>query len=257
MNEYMNYWLLLLVFCNFAWLVGLIMLRSRWHGRVAALTAAHEHALKSLTDKTSYERLSDEYRACRDTASEQINTLQTQIRALESENQKTRTHLNNDIRDLSERLKQSHEETSQLKQNLANRVNELQEKTQVIQTNLNSFERWTLELEGLMKNNADMQKQSSDFQNIVAQIIILALNASIEAARAGEAGRGFAVVADEVRSLANKSEALNNLYKDNLCKNELLTVGTTQDIQATSKMILTNIVNITSAINNLHATIKH
>ena len=62
-----------------------------------------------------------------------------------------------------------------------------------------------------MKNNSDMQKQSADFQNIVAQIIILALNASIEAARAGEAGRGFAVVADEVRSLANKSEALNNL----------------------------------------------
>ncbi|HMW46941.1 MAG TPA: methyl-accepting chemotaxis protein [Marinagarivorans sp.] len=108
-----------------------------------------------------------------------------------------------------------------------------------------------------MKNNADMQKQSADFQNIVAQIIILALNASIEAARAGEAGRGFAVVADEVRSLANKSEALNNLYKDNLCKNELLTVGTTQDIQATSKMILTNIVNIASAINNLNTTIKH
>lgn len=233
------------------------MLRNRWRGQVAALRTAHDDTLKSMIDKQSYQRLSEEYRTCRDTSSEQINILQTQIRALESDNQNTRTHLNNDIRDLSERLKQSHDETNQLKQNLANRVNELQEKTQVIQTNLNSFERWTLELEGLMKNNADMQKQSADFQNIVAQIIILALNASIEAARAGEAGRGFAVVADEVRSLANKSEALNNLYKDNLCKNELLTVGTTQDIQATSKMILTNIVNIASAINNLNTTIKH
>lgn len=257
MNEQMNYWLTLLILSNCAWLIALFLLRNRWQGHLAALSSAHQHTLDGLIDKKAYEKLSEEYRASRDESSAQINSLHTQIRTVEGDSQKTRSQLNNDIRELSDRLQQSHEETRQLKHNLINRVNELQDKIQVIQTNLNSFERWTLELEGLMKNNSDMQKQSADFQNIVAQIIILALNASIEAARAGEAGRGFAVVADEVRSLANKSEALNNLYKDNLCKNELLTVGTTQDIQATSKMILTNIVNITHAINNLNTTIQH
>ena len=256
-NEYMNYWLALLILCNCAWLIALFLVRNRWIGQIAALSSAHQDALKGLVDKNVYEKLREEYQASRDESSNHINALQTQIKTLESDSQKTRNHLNGDIRELSDRLQQSHDDSIQLKQNLINRVAELQEKTQVIQTNLNSFERWTLELEGLMKNNSDMQKQSADFQNIVAQIIILALNASIEAARAGEAGRGFAVVADEVRSLANKSEALNNLYKDNLCKNELLTVGTTQDIQATSKMILTNIVNITNAINNLNTTIQH
>jgi methyl-accepting chemotaxis protein len=162
-----------------------------------------------------------------------------------------------EIKRLNESLERTQNESRQFKNSLVQKIADLQDKTQIIENNLNSFERWTLELEGLMKNNNDMQKQSADFQKIVAQIIILALNASIEAARAGEAGRGFAVVADEVRSLANKSEALNNHYKDNLCKNELLTVGTTQDIQATSKMILTNIVNITSAIHSLNNVIKH
>lgn len=159
------------------------------------------------------------------------------------------------MQDLSDTLQRATRDAQVLKETLLKRVEELQEKTQVIQTNLNSFERWTAELDGLMKNNADMQKQSVGFQKIVAQIIILALNASIEAARAGEAGRGFAVVADEVRSLAKKSEELNNHYKDNLSKNELLTVGTTQDIQATSKMILTNIMNITAAIAHLHEAV--
>src|SRR5690606_16206933 len=108
-----------------------------------------------------------------------------------------------------------------------------------LKNDLTSFERWTTQLENLMKNNAEMQKQSAVFQDIVKQIIILALNASIEAARAGEAGRGFAVVATEVRNLANESEELNNTYKENLCKNELLTISAFQDIQASSKMILT------------------
>lgn len=160
-------------------------------------------------------------------------------------------------REQREYIEKALQDITQLKQSIVQKVQELDNKTVVIQENLNSFERWALELEQLMKNNAEMQKQSLGFQKIVAQIIILALNASIEAARAGEAGRGFAVVADEVRSLAQKSEALNNSYKENLCKNELLTVGTTQDIQATSKMISTNIVNIASSIKHLREAVNH
>lgn len=253
----MNYWLTLLVIGNIALLIALVVLRSRRLEQIATLNATHQRAIDGMVDKKLYEKLRTEAHDNREDFTSQIHNLTQQVRNLESDGTKTRNSLNAELKKLSEQLHLSHADAKQLKQTLAKRIDELQEKTQIIQTNLNSFERWTQELEGLMKNNSDMQKQSADFQKIVAQIIILALNASIEAARAGEAGRGFAVVADEVRSLANKSEALNNHYKENLCKNELLTVGTTQDIQATSKMILTNIVNITSAISNLNTAIKN
>lgn len=252
----MNYWIVLLVVGNAALLVAIVILRNGWMQKIAQMNLAHQSQLNERVDKKSYEQVCADLRAQHEAQEATQNRASHDINTLENELNNLRARLNQEIQSLSEQLAQSHQETKHLKQLLVKRVAELQEKTQVIQSNLSSFERWTLELEGLMKNNSDMQHQSADFQKIVAQIIILALNASIEAARAGEAGRGFAVVADEVRSLANKSEALNNHYKMNLSKNELLTVGTTQDIQATSKMILTNIVNITSAINNLNSAIN-
>lgn len=114
-----------------------------------------------------------------------------------------------------------------------------------------TFERWNLELNSLIEHNKMMQAQNEDFSTIVKQTIILALNASIEAARAGEYGRGFSVVADEVRSLAVKSEDLNNEYKSHLSKNEVITISTFQDIQASSQLILTAINNFSSRLNQI------
>jgi methyl-accepting chemotaxis protein len=123
---------------------------------------------------------------------------------------------------------------------IANDMNNLKEL-------LKTFERWNAELTALLEHNKTMQSKNTAFSTIVKQTIILALNASIEAARAGEHGRGFAVVADEVRSLAVQSEMLNNEYKANLSKNELITVATFQDIQATCLLILTAINNISAS----------
>lgn len=114
-----------------------------------------------------------------------------------------------------------------------------------------TFERWNAELTTLIDHNKMMQAQNEDFSTIVKQTIILALNASIEAARAGEYGRGFSVVADEVRSLAVKSEDLNNEYKSHLSKNEVITISTFQDIQASSQLILTAINNISGRLNQI------
>jgi methyl-accepting chemotaxis protein len=253
----MNIALVLLIACNVGWIIALVFLRNQWAGQKSHITQEHQKALSNKVDSTLHQRMQNESHKQMSQLNEQLQ--ETHQRLEQSLQEKNLMHRSSqeEIKRLNESLERTQNESRQFKNSLVQKIADLQDKTQIIENNLNSFERWTLELEGLMKNNNDMQKQSADFQKIVAQIIILALNASIEAARAGEAGRGFAVVADEVRSLANKSEALNNHYKDNLCKNELLTVGTTQDIQATSKMILTNIVNITSAIHSLNNVIKH
>lgn len=121
---------------------------------------------------------------------------------------------------------------------------------------LMTFERWNDSLTSLMQHNKIMHDQNSEFYQIVKQIIILALNAAIEAARAGEHGRGFAVVADEVRNLAMRSEELSQSYGDNLGKNDFLTTSTFQDIQACSKMVLTEVFNTKREVEKLLAEVS-
>ena len=103
----------------------------------------------------------------------------------------------------------------------------------------------------LMQHNMYMLNQNSEFSVIVKKTVLLALNAAIEAAHAGEAGRGFAVVADEVRLLATRAESFSSNYRDSICKSDLVTTSTFQDIQASGKMIFAAVHAIDSALSKL------
>jgi methyl-accepting chemotaxis protein len=234
----------------------LFTVRKRLQTELKTQQATFEITLQSKVDHSYHDDLLRQVGARERASKEQVEALERRLRQAEADYQSAEHSFEQHSQEQQSALEYALQASEKMKQFIGENVSDLDQKTVVIQENLNSFGRWASELEKLMKNNAEMQKQSLGFQKIVEQIIILALNASIEAARAGEAGRGFAVVADEVRTLAQKSQELNNSYKDNLRKNELLTVGTTQDIQATSKMISTNILNVTSSIKHLHETVK-
>lgn len=117
---------------------------------------------------------------------------------------------------------------------------------------VHTFERWNDRLDEMMVHNRTMQNESEEFNGIVKQTVLLALNASIEAARAGEQGRGFAIVADEVRTLAHRSGVLNDGYRQSLLQSAVITTGTFQDIQAASRMIHTAIQGIRINLQQLN-----
>lgn len=119
-----------------------------------------------------------------------------------------------------------------------------------------TFEHWHHEMDTLMAQNREMHQQNSEFAAIVKHIVIVALNAAIEAARAGETGRTFAVVADEVRTLAHRSESLSRDYGESLCKNDLTTTATFQEIQADGKMIVSAIGGLEALIGQLKGRLE-
>lgn len=74
-------------------------------------------------------------------------------------------------------------------------------------------------VQALKKQTDLISDVSKTIRNILAQTILVALNAAIKAARVGEQGRGFKVVADEVGKLAsNVDDAIKymNLNVENL-----------------------------------------
>lgn len=174
-----------------------------------------------------------------------------ELEGLKSRFNQAEEHYREQIRQLEIINSDEARKTKQQKTNDEATLNKLIDDMDSLKVLLMTFERWNVELSSLLEHNKMMQSQNDAFSTIVKQTIILALNASIEAARAGEHGRGFAVVADEVRSLAVQSEGLNNEYKSHLSKNEVITLSTFQDIQASSQMILTAINNVATTLNKL------
>lgn len=214
--------------------------RTAFDAELSKMIPADEHRQEIDKLQADIDRQSSEIQQLRDTVAELNQELQSKAVHIDTLNQES-----------LQATQELERELSVHKQHVTSQVEDMRERIDRLMEELGSFDRWTEEMDSLVANNSAMQKQSNIFQGIVAQIIILALNASIEAARAGEAGRGFAVVADEVRSLAQKSEELNSKYRENLATNELLTISTFQDIKATSTMIVTNVTNFSSSLSQL------
>ena len=201
---------------------------------------AEHQALKLQLDdqRRDYEGQMD---AVRRDADEQVAAMAQQKAELEN--------------DLANQMSQMNTQTDTSLADVTQGLNKVKKDLEDLQGLLITFERWHESLSQLMEHNSVMHKQNEEFFKIVKQIVILALNAAIEAARAGEFGRGFAVVADEVRSLAMRSQELSESYRENLSKNDFLTTSTFQDIQASGKMLYTEVLSTTAVIDGLLA--KH
>ncbi|KZZ67667.1 methyl-accepting chemotaxis protein, partial [Oleiphilus sp. HI0128] len=179
---------------------------------------------------------------------EQIGGLNNQISTVQDQLENEKAILENEYRAQIDELNSTFNAE---KESLSSQLTQVEKDLADLADLLVTFERWHESLTQLMLHNAEMHTQNQEFFNIVKQIVILALNAAIEAARAGEHGRGFAVVADEVRNLAMRSQELSESYKENLNKNDFLTTATFQDIQASGKMILTDVSSTTEIVKNM------
>ena len=207
-----------------------------------------QRQLDSMVDRSELEQLQSQLNQQREDMNQQIADIerdsQQRIDMVEAEKLEMQSELSTQMDLISS---QSNTTQSDISDGLSKVKKDLED----LQGLLITFERWHESLSQLMEHNSVMHKQNEEFFKIVKQIVILALNAAIEAARAGEFGRGFAVVADEVRSLAMRSQELSESYRENLSKNDFLTTSTFQDIQASGKMLYTEVLSTTAVIDGL------
>lgn len=227
--------------------VACVFLLARYHKVTRALTLDCKNSLRAIQDAAL--RASELEQALFDSHSKN-SSLESLIASMMLDAESAKSELIEIKREAKNRVDSILGEQQRLIRDLESKLQSHEVNVETLKANmyslktlLQAFERWNTELSELLEHNKMMQAQNQAFSTIVKQTIILALNASIEAARAGEHGRGFAVVADEVRALAVKSEDLNNEYKQYLSKNEIITVATFQDIQASCQFILTSINN--------------
>ena len=232
--------------------------------------ASRNHYRKLLgaerTDnKKSLDKLSADYHCQEKT----ITQLKSDIEGITASSNQKDQNITSLQQEISERLEEASASTDALRNELealsenneskstelCSSTTEMKSEIDALQKLVSTFDRWNKAMAELMGHNQAMLKQSHTFNSLTKQINMLALNASIEAARAGEAGRGFAVVADEVRNLATQSEEVNKKYQANLSKNEVITISTFQDLEASSRMILTSIINLENKVTHLSARI--
>lgn len=198
---------------------------------------------------------------------EKLDSKEKEWRNISKENNAKILQYNDEISSLKQRcnvltdeLKNNEEHHTNLNNSFKNRLKEyeditihtldnLQEKVKHLLGVTSAIERWNDSFNDLLQNNLSMQRENQDFNKIVKQIILLSLNASIEAARAGEYGRGFSVVATEVKELATKSEVLGKKYSNTIHRNSAITSATYQDIQASSNMMVTEVMSLISDLD--------
>jgi|GEM_PF-2651399 len=207
-----------------------------------------ESELNKTVLKTTFD---DEITRNKEQTSQLQQSHQSEIQALNQQLEDAYAQQQDSVASSEQNLLQLKDQFNTANQATSESLEQLKDHLYALNQLLATFERWHESLDELVAHNQDMHKQNDQFFNVVKQIVILALNAAIEAARAGEYGRGFAVVADEVRSLAMRSQDLSENHRDNISKNDLLTTTTFQDIQASGKMILTEVSSAISQVEGL------
>lgn len=99
-------------------------------------------------------------------------------------------------------------------------------------------------IDHLSRSAQEIGRVVETINDISEQTNLLALNATIEAARAGEAGKGFAVVAGEIKALARQTAEATLEIKEKI-----------ESIQGSTRQTVTEIEEITVAINNVNQMI--
>lgn len=138
-----------------------------------------------------------------------IQYLESQLSAMNSENQKVFTQVKTNVSNVVDAITQSNEILSNLTEKSSALINvnkdnkeKLEEITALKNTVFENSQIMNEKIKALDQMSREVDQIVEGVRVIADQTNLLALNANIEAARAGEAGKGFSVVAHEIRTLA-------------------------------------------------------